>query len=35
MKAFCCSVNVDGMGIVPAGSGDTQVLHVVFELFLL
>ena len=29
MKAICCSVNVDGMGMVLAGGGDTSTLHII------
>ena len=31
-KAFCCSVNVDGVVILLGGGGDTSKLHVVTEL---
>ena len=31
MKAFCSSVNVDGVGIVLAGGGNTSTLHVITE----
>ena len=29
MKAICCSVNVDGVGMVLAGGGDTSILHII------
>ena len=29
MKAFCCSVNVDGVVNLLGGGGDTSILHVV------
>ena len=32
MKAFCCSVNADAMGIVLVGGGDTSTLHIITEL---
>ena len=32
MKTFCLSVNVDGVGIVLAGGGDTWTLDVITEL---
>ena len=32
-KAFCRFVNVDGMGIVLAGVGNTSTLHVLTEIF--
>ena len=31
MKAICHSVNVDGVGMVLAGGGDTSTLHVIME----
>ena len=31
MKAICCSVNVDGVGMVLAGAGDTSTLYVITE----
>ena len=34
-KAFCCSVNVDGVVVLFAGGGDTSPLYVVIELFVL
>ena len=33
MKAFCCSVNVHGVVVLFAGSGDTSTLHVATKLF--
>ena len=32
-KAFCCSVNADGVGIVLAGGGDTSTIHYITKLF--
>ena len=32
MKAFCSSVNANGVGIVLAGGGDTSPLHVITKL---
>ena len=32
MKALCCSVNADAVGIVLSGGGDTSALHVLMEL---
>ena len=31
MKAICCSVNVNRVGIILAGGGDTLILHVIIE----
>ena len=35
MKAICHSVNVEGMLILLGGGGNTSMLHVVMELFVL
>ena len=32
MKAFCCSVNADGVGIVLVGGEDTSTLHDITQL---
>ena len=34
MKAFCYSVNVDGMVVLFAGGGDTSALYVVIKHFI-
>ena len=30
-KAICCSMNVDGVGMVLADGGDTSTLYVIIE----
>ena len=35
MKAFCCSVNVQGVVVLFAGGGDTYPLYAVIKLVVL
>ena len=32
MKAFCCSMNADRVGVVLVGGGDISTLHVITRL---